>query len=151
MKKRIIAFLMMLLLVFSMTGCGAKSAVKKTIGNFEKACKKADVDAMLDCMVPEIADPIKGISSLFGSLTGTNGTDALEELISMVFDSEYFDEETMKTMKIKVGDVAVKGNNATALCSFVIKEDGEKKEQDATFKLEKVEKNWKIKSIDFFD
>ena len=68
-----------------MTGCfGEKGAVNKLLNKFEAACRAADADAILDCINPTIANPVRSTLSLFGVGSLNSALDTVLGLVGLI-------------------------------------------------------------------
>ena len=111
MKGRILAFCLALVLMFSATGCGAKSDVKELIGKLETACNDMDVSGILDCVNPDKVAPIKLLVDTIGE-----GSEALVsyvyEFLGITVTQEESEEEDDRgtvtcTLSFEMGDSTV--------------------------------------------
>lgn len=87
-----------LLLTFVMlsvmlTGCGEKGKVKGLIADFESACQSADLDAVLDCIDPQVTSPLKSVMGLLGI-----DTSKVSELVRLVIGTDLFNDYDLSAL-----------------------------------------------------
>ena len=152
LMKKVVALVLCLGLCLSLTACGDKSEIKDTIKDFEEACQTLDLNDMLECMDPTVAKLVGGGAGLIGSLTGKTSEELLDSIVPTLFGEDYT-SEFLQSLKIKVKDVAVNEDNATAMCTITYLYDGEEQSRDAAFEMVKEgseeDADWYIADIDF--
>lgn len=104
--KRIAAILLCAVLLAGLLGgCGEKIKVQMLIKNYERACQSADINGILDCYDPNIANPVRSISKLVGV-----GAESLLNLITPLLGIDLSDVslpdassvlDLLKTLKLK--------------------------------------------------
>lgn len=157
--KRIVLYLTMLFLIVTMTlgmtGCNSKaSQIKDTLSEFEYACRNLDVDAMLDCIDPDVSDPIRLGIALFGTVADMDYEEVVEGLFGNIgrgeFDSSYEAEDFLDT--ITVSDVKVKAQKDTAVvtCKISFELAGEAFNRDTTIDMVRKNDKWYIADFDMF-
>ena len=154
MKKTVTAVVSVLLVValmFSLAGCGAKGQVKSTIKAFQKACNDLNVEDAINCLDPSISGMLKLGAGLLGSLTGKDAEGVFESLSSLLgSNADSFGVESFKTLKIKVNDVAANDTTADAKVTLTYNGvSGEEKTHDATITLKSSSDGWKISGLKF--
>ena len=88
--------LMSTIMVLSLTACG-KGEVKEVVNRLEAGINKMDVNEILECINPEVANPIKLLVGTFGQ-----GEELLLELVQQVFGATIqFDEVNTEKVKIE--------------------------------------------------
>lgn len=154
LTRRLAALVLGLALVLSLVGCGGNSdeqEIRSTLKSFASACQQLDLNAMLDCMSPDAATPLRGGASLAGTLTGKTPEEILDAAVPFFFGSDYASSDFLRSLRLKVEDIAVAEDSATALCTLSYTLDGEKKEQDMSVQLVKLEMDgetgWYISSL----
>ena len=152
LMKRVAALVLAMSLCLTLCACGDKSEIKDTIEDFEEACQTLDLNDILDCLDPTVAEVVGGGAGLIGKLTGQSSEELLDSIIPTLFGENYT-SEFLQSLEIKVQDVAVNENNATAMCTITYLHDGVEQSRDATFELVKEgvddDADWYITGIDF--
>ena len=154
LMKRSAALILALALSLALCACGGDRAeIKRTLNNFESACQSLDLNEILDCVKPSVADPIRTGASLVGSLTGQSSAELLDSIVPALFGEDYGSSAFLNSIKIKVESIAVTDNAATAMCTVSYLRSEETVERDATFRLvkegDKESQAWYIEDIDF--
>lgn len=154
LARRLAALVLGLALVLSLVGCGGNSdeqEIRSTLKSFASACQQLDLNAMLDCMSPDAATPLRGGASLAGTLTGKTPEEILDAAVPFFFGSDYASSDFLRSLRLKVEDVAVAEDSATALCTLSYTLDGDEKERDMSVQLVKLEMDgqtgWYISSL----
>lgn len=154
LARRLAALVLGLALVLSLVGCGGNSdeqEIRSTLKSFASACQQLDLNAMLDCMSPDAATPLRGGASLAGTLTGKTPEEILDAAVPFFFGSDYASSDFLRSLRLKVEDIAVAEDSATALCTLSYTLDGEEKERDMSVQLVKLEMDgqtgWYISSL----
>lgn len=148
MRRAAAVILMAAMMLAVLTGCGAKSDVKKTISNFETACQALDVRGMLECMNPTIANPILTAMNLLG-VEDTSG--ALEELVGIIGIFEGAGEKTeefVQSIKIDPNDFTFNDDKDECTVSAELSY-GEDNVKTITIDLLLKDEAWYISDIDF--
>ena len=152
--RRLGVLVLGLALVLSLVGCGASSderEIRSTLKSFASACQQLDLNAMLDCMSPDAATPLRGGASLAGTLTGKTPEEILDAAVPFFFGSDYASSDFLRSLRLKVEDIAVAEDSPTALCTLSYTLNGEKKEGDVSIQLVKLEIDgqlgWYISSL----
>lgn len=154
--KRITALtLVLVLLVSSMTGCSAqKTEVLDKLDEFTYACRNLDVDALLNCIDPDIAEPIKMGLVLFSTATGQDYEDVIDgiliDLVGSIFGSDYDPDAFLSTLTISNPKVTVRGKQAKIRCVIGFEIAGKKLSREATIVMAKEQKKWYVANVDFF-
>lgn len=155
MKKRMMYLALSLLIVMSLTACVGKNSkknqVKEVIQEFEIACNNKDVDAILSCIDPAIANPVK----ILINLSGTDVDSVIEEISNqMVSGLEEYDmdgAELLSNIEIEIKKVKCKKDTATAECKITTYITGVDLNAEGTFQLIKEEKKWYISSFELLE
>lgn len=152
LMKRVAALVLALSLCLTLCACGDKSEIKDTIEDFEEACQTLDLNDILDCLDPTVAEVVGGGAGLIGKLTGQSSEELLDSIVPALFGAD-FSSAFLQSIDIKVKDVAVNGANATAMCTVTYLYEGQEQSKDATFELVKEgvddDADWYITGIDF--
>ena len=152
--RRILALALGAALVFSLAGCaeGDQSQIRSTLKAFQSACQQLDLNAMLDCMDPDTAQSVRTGASLVGQVTGQSAEQVLDSVAPFLFGDDYISSDFLRSLHLKVEDIAVAGDSATALCTLSYSLNGEEKQRDVSVRLVKLEVDgktgWYISALD---
>jgi len=152
--NRFVALLLAACLCLScLTGCESKSSkIKDTLSEFEYACQNLDVDAILDCIDPDIADPIRFAVALYSGATGQDYEDFLDsvfdDLVAGVFGIDFDPYDFLSTISFTDIKVKTKKDYATVTCELNFEIAGEQFKRDATIYMIENDENWYVASID---
>lgn len=116
-SRNIVLTVLIFVMLFSVVGCANlknSSDIKKLMNNFESSCNELDINGILDCINPSIADKIKLAVGIVGTFTDTP-TDELIDVISgaLTSDSSIIGTEFFESIKIEVEDIEIVEDNAT--------------------------------------
>ena len=129
MKKpaRAIALILCLTLMAALLcGCGEKSKVQKVLSSFESACRRGDVDAIMDCCDPKVIAPIRSAMNLLGA-----DADSLSDLLNAIMglgtltgavDENDDPVQLLKDFRIEPVDYAF--NSDKTACTVTVKCSG---------------------------
>lgn len=148
MHRLCAVILMTVMLLTLLTGCGAKSDIKKTISTFESACQELDVKGMLECMNPIISKPILGAMNLFGVEDTSGLLDKLVGTLSFFEAAGNATEEFIQSIEITPNDFAFNSDKdeCTVLAELSC---GEENTKTITINLVLRDEIWYISDIDF--
>ena len=154
-KRITAAALALVLLVCSLTGCSAeKSEITDTLGEFTYACRSLDVDALLNCIAPDTADPIRLVLALYSGATGQDYEDVtdsiLDSLISDIFGSSYDPDDFLSTLSISDTKITVDDDLAEVRCVVHFEVAGEKFARESSIIMVKELKKWYVAYVDLF-
>lgn len=152
--KRFVAVLLAAaMMLTALTGCGGDTdEIKDTLAEFEYACQSLDLDAMLDCIDPDVAEPIQFALSVYSITTDQDVEDLLDLFVDSVFGSNASAldaEELLSYISITNQKVKVKKNTATVSCSLSVELDGKTYDMDLTINMTKADDRWYIAGIEF--
>lgn len=152
MKKKIalvLAFVMIVICIVPLSGCGNENdKIKNLMTEFEYACNSLDVDAMLDCIHPDITNKIKAAMGIVGMFTGKDSDDMLEEISTILTNNSKVDAESFfSTIKIDIKEVNSDSDNGTAKVNLTYKVGTEEIVSETTFICSKYNDKWYIKSF----
>ena len=150
--KKSIILLLVCTMVLSLCSCiGSKKEIQNVIDEFEYSCQNLDIDAMLNCIDPSVAQPIRALILAARLLTGTDAEDAMEDAMDMaintVFGEDYESEEFLKGLSIEDEKISVKRKTATVECKIVFEIAGESFSQNTTIKMKNKDDTWYISGI----
>ena len=153
---QIIALVMAaLLLLTCMTGCSnAGSQIVDTLKEFEYACRNLDTDAILGCIAPDVANPIRMVLALYSEFTEQDYEDVtdtiLEEIVYRVFGEGYDPDEFLYTLAITDVETEVHEDAALISCIIHFEIAGEQFERDSEIYMVEERGMWYIAYIDLF-
>ncbi len=106
MNKKLIraaALMLAIVLLAAIAGCGDKRGVEQLLDDFESACRSLDIEAMLGCVDPDIAEPVLNLMKIFG-IDDTAGTlDEIAGILGFFGDTGDSAEELISSIKIEPG------------------------------------------------
>ena len=157
MKKAIIMSLAFLLIAMQLTGCGASGECKAVVEKFETACNELDVNGILDCMNPTVAEPIKtGLNFLSGIVQ--QGSQELMDLIgNALLSSEQTEGEDVDasemfgSMDIEVKNCKVDKDTAVVQAEITFNAFGKEITKQAELDMIQKEEAWYIDGFRFVD
>ena len=158
MKKqnRMIALMLVaLVLVSCLTGCsGAAGEIRDTLQEFEYACRHLDTDAILGCVDPDVADPIRMILALYSQATGRDYEDVtdgiLEKVVYGIFGEDFDPDDFLSTLSVTDAKLEVDGDEAVVNCVINFEIAGEKFARNSAIYLVEIRDRWYISYIDLF-
>ena len=147
--KGIVIVMLIAALVLSLCGCSNdKGEIENLMTEFEYSCNELDIDAMLDCIDPEISDKIKlatGIASMF---TNKDSDELTEELVGMLTgDSSLYADDFFSSIKIETKVIKTKKESGTSNAIVEYSIAGEKFKKEATFNYVYNMEKWYISSF----
>lgn len=148
--KRLSALILITALSFSMCACGNQTNEIKTLtNNFENSCNKLDMNEMLDCIDPDISGSVKKLTGLIGMFSDKD-TDELLDSFAKVLFSELPEnsKEFFSSIKIKLGDIEIEEDNASASAEITYEISGEENKTNANFEYVCIDKKWYISNLD---
>lgn len=152
-KKAVILTMALALLVVSLTGCGETKKCINTLKEFQYACNNLDLNAMLDCINPEIADPIRVIIATWSKLTEQDKDELIDGLVSEVIeglDEQDIDvKEFLPLMEIEPKDFQIKKNNAYVRCKVTAVISGVQVKRYLDIYMRKFDGDWYIQYLEF--
>lgn len=155
MKKlrELIAVLLIVIMVFCMMGCSSdKSQIKDTLSEFENSCRNLDVDGMLDCIDPDVSDPIRLGMAVLSNITGTDYESIIACIFSNISESglgdDFNPQEFLSTIGVSDAKLKINNNTATVTCELSFEVAGEKFERDAAIDMVKKDDKWYIAGFD---
>ena len=148
--KKIVLFALLAVLVLSMSACGGEqSEIKALTTRFEKSCNKLELNEMLDCIEPDVAQGVKAITGVIGMFTDADTDELLDKFGAMLFsEMPENSKEFFSSIKITVNDVEVDKDNATASAEIAYEISGEESVANAYFEYVRIEEEWYITNLD---
>lgn len=122
-KKQFISILLVICMLVT-GGCGAAtitgaSDIVTVVSNFEYSCRNLDLDGMLQCINPDVADPVKFILDIFMWFTKSDETEVVGDIMESVFDNKYDIQDLFDDITFEKPNVKIRGNEATAEYTLV--------------------------------
>ena len=144
--KRCLAFIALSVLCLSICACSNQNNEIKTLTNrFEKSCNKIDLNAMLDCIDPDISNSIKTVTGIIGLFSKNDTDEILDKFAGLLFrELPKNSKEFFSSIKIKLGDIEKDENKAFASAKIEYNISGEAKETNASFEYICVGDKWYI-------
>jgi hypothetical protein len=155
-ENRLIALVLAAaLLMCCLAGCsGNAGKIRDTLEEFEYACRNLDTDAMLGCIDPDVADPIRLILALYSQATEQDYKDVtdeiLENIVYSVFGEDFDPDEFLSTMSVSDVELDVDGEVAVVNCVIHFEVAGEQFARDSAIVLVEIRDRWYISYIDLF-
>lgn len=149
--KNFAALILIIVLSVSMCACGNQNNEIKTLTkNFENSCNKLDMNAMLDCIDPDISESVKKLTGLIGMFSDKD-TDELLDSFAKVLFSELPEnsKEFFSSIKIKLDNIETAEDSASASAKITYEISGEENKSNANFKYICIDKKWYISDLNF--
>ena len=144
------ALILIIALSITMCACGNQNNEIKTLtNNFENSCNKLDMNAMLDCIDPDISGSVKKLTGLIGMFSDKD-TDELLDSFAKVLFSELPEnsKEFFSSIKIKLDNIEIEEDNASASAEITYEILGEDNKSNATFEYIRIDEKWYISNLD---
>lgn len=149
--KNIIVFLLLFVIVLSMSACDNQNNEIKTLTkNFENSCNKVDMNAMLDCIDPDISESVKKLTGLIGMFSDKDTDELLDNFAKVLFSElPENSKEFFSSIKIKLNSIEIKDDKASASAEITYEISGEENKSNANFKYICIDKKWYISDLNF--
>lgn len=150
--KKAAIILSIVLLISILSGCSSNdNKIKNLLSEFENSCNTLDLDAMLNCINPSIANPIKTGISLVGLFTDVNTDEILQQIgKALTGNSGIGTNESFKSIQIEPIKIETSGDQATVTVKVSFKANGQTIDNNSSLKCIKVEGEWYIASFSLF-
>ncbi len=148
--KMCAALILIIVLTVSMCACGNQNNEIKTLTkNFENSCNKLDMNAMLDCIDPDISGSVKKLTGLIGMFSDKD-TDELLDSFAKVLFSELPEnsKEFFSSIKIKLDNIETDEDSASATAEITYEISGEDNKSNANFEYTRIDEKWYISNLD---
>lgn len=148
--KSFTALILIIVLGVGMCACSNQNNEIKTITkNFENSCNKLDMNAMLDCIDPDVSGSIKKLTGLIGMFSDKD-TDELLDSFAKVLFSELPEnsKEFFSSIKIKLDNIEIEEDNASANAEITYEISGEDNKSNANFEYTRIDEKWYISNLD---
>ena len=144
------ALILIIVLSVSMCACDTQNNEIKTLTkNFENSCNKLDMNAMLDCIEPDISGSVKKLTGLIGMFSDKD-TDELLDSFAKVLFSELPEnsKEFFSSIKIKLDNIEIDEDSASATAEITYEISGEDNTSNANFEYARIDEKWYISNLD---
>lgn len=148
--KNFAALILIIVLSVSVCACGNQNNEIKTLTkNFENSCNKLDMNAMLDCIDPDISESVKKLTGLIGMFSDKD-TDELLDSFAKVLFSELPEnsKEFFSSIKIKLDNIEIEEDSASASAEITYEISGEDNKSNANFEYTRIDEKWYISNLD---
>lgn len=148
--KMCAALILIIVLIVSMCACGNQNNEIKTLTqNFENSCNKLDMNAMLDCIDPDISGNVKKLTGLIGMFSDKD-TDELLDSFAKVLFSELPEnsKEFFSSIKIKLDNIETDEDSASATAEITYEISGEDNKSNVNFEYTRIDEKWYISNLD---
>lgn len=150
MFKRIISVILLVVLSITVCACSTQESEIKTLTKqFENSCNKLDLNAMLDCIDPDVSGSVKKLTSLIGMFSDKDTDELLDNLASVLFtELPENTKEFFSSIKINIDDVEIEEEKAFASAEIIYDISGEENKTNANFDYICIDKKWYISNLD---
>jgi hypothetical protein len=162
MKRALSVLLAIALLALCLSGCSLfkkhsdpasgleertpRENVEALIGDCTEACHDMDLDAILDCVNPKLADPMRSMLKVAG-VSGKSDEELLE-LVGTYMGAEAANySEFCETLSTEIGDVQIHGEKADATVKYTFEQNGQTYAGEAAVNCTRVDGKWYITSL----
>ena len=148
--KNFAALILIIVLSVSVCACGNQNnEIKALTKNFENSCNKLDMNAMLDCIDPDISESVKKLTGLIGMFSDKD-TDELLDSFAKVLFSELPEnsKEFFSSIKIKLDNIETVEDSASATAEITYEISGEDNKSNANFEYTRIDEKWYISNLD---
>ncbi len=147
--KKTIIFVLLFVLMLIMSACGnQKNEIKTLTHNFENSCNKLDMNAMLDCIEPDISGNIKKLTGLIGMFSDKDTDELLDNFAKVLFSElPENSKEFFSSIKIKLDNIEIEENNASASAEIIYEISGEENKSNANFEYVCIDEKWYIADL----
>lgn len=159
MKKTILsvsAALMALLMLLSLGACKPREAqsdepVRALIVRFEDACHQLDANEILDCVNPDIAQPLKFAAGVAGEFAGLSSDELLGMLSGMLQNAGDIgdNKQFFSSLHMTVDQVEMDASRAKARVTVTYTTDEKEYSREATVVCIERDERWYIAEFRF--
>ena len=120
--------------------------VEQLVSDCTDACHDMDVEGILDCVNPKLADPMRSMLKVAG-MSGKSDEEMLE-LVGTYMGAEATDySEFCETLSTELGDVEVHGEKANTTVTYTFEQDGQTFRGEADVSFIRVDGQWYISTL----
>jgi uncharacterized lipoprotein YehR (DUF1307 family) len=148
--KMCAALILIIVLTVSMCACGNQNNEIKTLTkNFENSCNKLDMNAMLDCIDPDISGSVKKLTGLIGMFSDKDTDELLDSFAKVLFrELPENSKEFFSSIKIKLDNIEIDEDSASATAEITYEISGEDNKSNANFEYTRIDEKWYISNLD---
>lgn len=148
--KMCAALILIIVLIVSMCACGNQNNEIKTLTkNFENSCNKLDMNAMLDCIDPDISGSVKKLTGLIGMFSDKDTNELLDSFAKVLFSElPENSKEFFSSIKIKLDNIVTDEDSASATAEITYEISGEDNKSNANFEYTRIDEKWYISNLD---
>ena len=148
--KSLSTLFLIIALSVSMCACGGQNNEIKTLTrNFENSCNKLDMNAMLDCIDPEVSGSVKKLTGLIGMFSDKDTDELLDSFAKVLFsEMPENSKDFFSSIKIKLDTVEIEDDNASASAEITYEISGEDNKSNANFEYIRIDEKWYISNLD---
>lgn len=152
--------MILLLLIFgfgsSCSGCQdcsaggrrEKTSIENCLTEFQYACNTLDIRAMLNCIDPSVADPIRVSVGIYGTISDVDNDELLESFSQSITGEDIPEvDEFYQSINIEMLSARSGGKYGSASTTVYFTLFGEDIVRDATFEMVKDHGKWYISSF----
>ena len=147
----VLSLVMIVVCIIPMGGCGNENdKISNLMTEFEYACNSLDVDAILDCIHPDITNKIQAAMGFVGMFTGKDSDDMLEAISTTLTNNSKVDAESFfSSIKIDVKEINSDDSKGIAKVNLTYKVGTEEIVSETSFVCSKYNDKWYINSFRF--
>ncbi len=165
MKRAVSLMLTLALLILCLSGCSAiqkivknkpdsveqikpSESVEDVIDRCNIACNNTDLDGILDCIAPQIADPVRATLKVAKALGGKDDEEMLNTVVGLLANGEVEESfQVCQSLDVTVDSLEQDGDVATAQLKFSYEMDGQKYIGTTSAKFECIDGHWYISKL----
>ncbi len=111
------------------------------------ACNEMDVEGILNCLTPSVAEPLRSVLKLGGNLTDT-GEAQVMELLCSALGADSSDYQTVcRSLRTELSEIEVDGDKAAANLTYWYEQDGLTYEGKADLTCARTDGQWYISKL----
>lgn len=146
--RKVSVFLAILTVLGTLTACGGSSKINDTLDEFEYAARNMDIQAMLDCIDPIVADPVRDIFTLYNLIAHEKAEEAFENMINEIFGIDFDVSDFLTDISFEDRVIKTAGSRATVKCRIICEIKGEPFKRDTIVTMRRKNKKWYIAGVE---
>ena len=148
--KSFAALILIIVLGVGMCACSNQNNEIKTLTkNFENSCNKLDMNAMLDCIDPDIGGSVKKLTGLIGMFSDKDTDELLDSFAKVLFtELPENSKEFFSSIKIKLDNIETDEDSASGTAEITYEISGEDNKSNANFEYTRIDEKWYISNLD---
>lgn len=108
------------------------------------------MNAMLDCIDPDVSGSVKKLTGLIGMFSDKDTDELLDNFAKVLFSElPENSKEFFSSIKIKLDNVEIEEERATAYAEITYKISGEESKSNAIFEYIRIDEKWYIVNLNF--